>query len=446
MVPLSRRTFLGMMATPLVGQAGGNAPATRDGVVWTQQDAAPGSQALSDIIHNPWENDYLSVGYTDSDGSKQTLLRGTDRRGRTVTTHLGDGLGSHGDSLAHRDSGILLAGVDDQTPLVVHLSTMDTITWRRTYDGTVFGPVLMASHTDSTAVGWKRGNEQAGSIVVGVDSHGEERWRQTLEDGYIRSLVADGDGFLAVGLWGYTEASGWAVHLAPDGTVRERRAYDSPGDGPMAAVVTGGGYVLAGRNSTIIWLEFRNREWSKEWSRSFDVGHENDLVVTDLLQRPDGFAVLARDSTSTYLIRTDNNGEERWTATYGPSDQTSTESANRSNAFIPLPDDEYVLAGATSDEEQTDWNAWSARVGQPSAVTSVETPPPTETRTRHTTTPSGTQTVQRQTSPTSKTRRELQSPETTESTQTTAPGFGFGAIVAALAVGGSAWLRQRESE
>lgn len=281
--------------------------------------------------------------------------------------------------------------------------------------------------------------------MVSMDSQGRERWQQTLENGHIHSLVADGDGFLAVGLQTRSTAvSGWAVHLAPDGTVRERRAYDSWGDGPMAAVVTSDGYVLAGRNSTNIWLESRNRRWSKRWSRSFDGGHNVDISVIDLLQQPNGFAVLARDSTSTFLTRTDSTGQERWTATYAPSNQTPDATANLANGCVSLWNDEFILAGKTSDGQENGPDAWSARVGQPGTTTPVRTPPKTEiSRTRP---QSETPSDPRLTSPITASRQRSQTTVSTETTRTTVPGFGIGVSLAALIVGGYASLRQRRRE
>lgn len=142
------------MATPLLGHAVEKATATTTrGVVWTQQYPAPEPQALFDVIHNPWDNKYLFAGYTDDEGSKRTLLMGTDHQGRAVTRHVGSNLGSQGYNLTRRGSEVLLGGVDDQTPLLVKLSAIDEIAWRRTYGGTVFGTVLIASRNDSTALG-----------------------------------------------------------------------------------------------------------------------------------------------------------------------------------------------------------------------------------------------------------------------------------------------------
>lgn len=451
MVPTTRRGFLRTTAgIALLTGAPGVASATTEprrdpGIVWTRRDANPGTQQLFDVVRGP-DHPFAFCGYGTSYGDDRTVVRLTDRWGRLRSQRRGSDdneWGDRGHELLVHEDGLLLAGVDDDAPLLLGINDpLAPPDWARTYDGTPEEAVHAATTGDGYAVGWTEAGESADAVMVGTDRTGTQQWSDRPgENRRLTGLVSagtDSASLVAVGRHTDGTRGGWATAWSSDGSRERDLALDAPGDGPAVAVADCAAVVLAGATGDGWWLQRRASDWSVDWTRTY-AAEGSDRGVDDLVARSDGFGLLAHDEEGTVLLRADERGEEHWRGRYAPYTD-GNRPADRGHAMVPVDGDEFVLAGVTAPgEDGRDW--WAARVGEPGATTPADTPEPT---------PTPTPTDATFTSPPGSTddtgTRNSESPGDgggEAPTSSTATGFGVGAAVAGLA----GWLGiQRRDE
>jgi len=124
---------------------------------------------------------------------------------------------------------------------------------------------------------------------------------------------------------------------------------------------TDGGYILAGWTTSYgagnydAWLIKTNAEGNEQWSRTF--GDSDYDVAESVQQTTDGGYILAgwtnsygAGSHDAWLIKTDATGIEQWSQTFGSSNEEMVKSVQQTT------DGGYILAGWINSYE--DYNAW----------------------------------------------------------------------------------------
>lgn len=455
---MDRRAFLragAAVAVPalvpgVTAASTGSGTGRAGGVVWSQRDPNPGTQRLFDVVRGPGDG-FTVCGYGTSGGGARPLVRVTDRWGRSESQRRGPEWGDRCHELLPLDRGHLLAGVDDDAPMLGRFEDLSGPVWTRTYDGTPEGTIRAATTGDAHAVGWTEPADPpdtAGVAVVGTDTGGNERWSDRAGDGRrlveLLSTGTDPPSLVAVGTR-IDGPRGSATVWEPDGAqVRDAR-LETPGDGPAAAVAAGGAVTLAGTGEDGWWLQRRRPDWGVDWTRTYDAGG-TDRGVDDLVVQGDGYGLLAHDAEGAVVLRTDAGGGERWRGRYAPSSGGDGEGAtDRGRSMLPVGDDGFVLAGSAAGEEGRDW--WVARVGEPGATTPADVPDPTPTPPPTTAPPTGpppTGSGSPSPTPDAGTRAPELPDDGSGGDATASDGPGFG-VLAALA-GLSGWLAARRRD
>lgn len=159
---------------------------------------------------------------------------------------------------------------------------------------------------------------------------------------------------------GQTEGGGWLVVVDPDdGNVLSTRIY--PELHPDALVATeDGGYLLAGRESTGVpspaVLVKTNADGEIEWRESYGaIG----LGVGELIPATDGGYALVgsggEEGLDFALVKVDSEGREEWSRRY---DNGGVEVGR---SLAEAADGGFVLAGFTTPEGFDEQNAWLVR-------------------------------------------------------------------------------------
>lgn len=444
-VSLTRRRFLTLSAVGAglsVLPASVSAASRRDsGLVWTHREDSLGTRYWTDIVPGS-EAPFVLCGYDITD-SEHTVVRTTDRWGRVRSQRRGPEWGDGSSALVAHDDGYLLAGIDENAPLLMGFpdpsaSEFLVPDWRMTYDGTPDGPVYATTADTGHAIGWTDTAETAGAVVVGTDATGTARWTDRLRDSRrMVELIAapqSAGSVIAVGTHDGDATDGWATVWRSDGTRHRDRSLETP-DEPSAAVADGPAVVVAGTNENGdgVWLQRRTADWTVEWTHSYAAGGSN-LDLDDLVVHAGGYGLLAHDADGTLLVSSDESGTERWRGRYTPySKQTGGGAPVRGRAMIPVEGDEFVVAGSTAAGAEGR-DAWVARVGDPEVATPAAVPTLTPSPTPHgplTPTPSPTITTPDD--------RPTPSPATPSPTDTPGEdGAGLGLLSALAGVCG--WL------
>ncbi|MBN1837763.1 MAG: hypothetical protein JW820_18035, partial [Spirochaetales bacterium] len=198
--------------------------------------------------------------------------------------------------------------------------------------------------------------------LLDTDSEGEELWSKTFggggdDRGCCVRQVADG-GYIIVG---YTEreplGSGdfdaWLIKTDASGVEQWSYPFGGAGDdrGWCVETTTDGGYVIAGETDSLgaspcdVWLLKTDADGIEQWSRTYGPSiYDSGRCVR---QTPDqGFVIAGVTANSTtdtdaYLIRTDADGIEQWAESFGGDFDTP----DGATAVATESDGGYVLAG-----------------------------------------------------------------------------------------------------
>ncbi|MCD4843942.1 MAG: PKD domain-containing protein [Methanosarcinales archaeon] len=117
------------------------------------------------------------------------------------------------------------------------------------------------------------------------------------------------------------------------------------------AQTSDGGYILAGDTSSYgagILLVKTDPNGSKQWRQTFGGKKSSQAGANSVQETADGGYIIAgdirffsNDSHFLWLVKTDSNGNEQWTKTYGPSDYDCACSV------VQTSDGGYIIAGLT---------------------------------------------------------------------------------------------------
>ncbi len=351
---------------------------------------------------------YMLAGFTSSfgAGSDDFWLVKTNTNGDSLWSHT---YGGDDDDWCHSaqlttDGGFVLAGMTDSFGagnrdfwLVKTNANGDSL-WSRTYGGTgddecrsiqptADGGYVLAGYTTSFGAG------NRDFWLVKTNANGDSLWSRTYGGGIDERCLSvqqttDGGYVLA----GHSQSFGsgsrdfWLVKTNANGDSLWSRAYGGSGWDECYSVqqTSDGGYVLAGGSDSFgagrsdCWLVKANANGDSLWSRTF--GGSNWENYYSLQQSTDGGYILVGWTNSFgaglkdfWLIRTNANGDNVWSRTFGGSEYQECFSVQQTT------DGGYVLAGYTSSFGAGNQDFWLVKTGpDPLDATEHFTPQPSK--------------------------------------------------------------------
>ena len=199
----------------------------------------------------------------------------------------------------------------------------------------------------------------------------KEAWNQTyggtdFDSASSVQQTSDG-GYILLGntrSYGAGDHDFWLVKADSNGNEQWNQTYGGTEHDWASSVqqTSDGGYILVGITSgagdTDFWLVKADFNGNEQWNQTFDCTYPFDSV-SSVQQTSDGGYILAGDLKSSraylsdfWLIKTDSNGNEQWTQTYGGTGW------DRAHSVQQTSDGGYILAGHTSSYGAGDFDFW----------------------------------------------------------------------------------------
>ena len=240
--------------------------------------------------------------------------------------------------------------------------------WTKTFGGDDEDKGLSVQQTTDggyiiTGITYSFGNGDMDIWLIKVDSQGEKEWdktfggssedqgtcvQQTIDGGYIIAGSKEGrDGW----------ADAWLIKTDSQGEEEWNRIFDSSDGAYIASgkfvqqtidggyIITGGQY-YSGFRGWDIWIIKTDSQGGEEWNRTFGGGGEDE--GSSVQQTTDGGYIITGYTGSygnglydAFLLKTDTQGAEEWTQTFGGSDY------DYGNSVQQTTDGGYIITGQT---------------------------------------------------------------------------------------------------
>ena len=245
--------------------------------------------------------------------------------------------------------GIYFRGYKEKQPVIVHKD------WGHFVQQTIDGGYVVAG------VIWRMGGMQSRVYLVKADARGRKVWSKTFGQGDVNSgksvqQTAD-QGYIVAGTtWSSDGADSniYIIKTDADGNEIWSRTYGGSrrDEGHSVRQTTDGGYIIAGRTDSFgegkedVCLIKTDADGNEIWSRTYggsrrDEGHS-------VRQTKDGGYIIAgrtdsfgEGSDDVYLIKTDADGNSVWNKTFGGKGRDWAESVRQTS------DGGYIVAGTT---------------------------------------------------------------------------------------------------
>jgi hypothetical protein len=236
--------------------------------------------------------------------------------------------------------------------------------WSQTFGDTAADYGLSVQQTTDGGyiiAGGKNASDYQNSDVylIKTDGNGIEQWNQTFggigwEDGYSVQQTTDG-GYI---ITGYTDS--WSffnkvylIKTDENGLEQWNQTFGGIGseDGYSVQQTTDGGYIITGYTGSLpnggdVYLlktdENGVEQWNKsfggtdiEWGYSVQQTTDGGYIITGLTES------FGNGNSDVYLIKTDVNGIEQWSQTFGGTD------LDRGSYVQQTTDGGYVITGVT---------------------------------------------------------------------------------------------------
>ncbi|MBC8277254.1 MAG: hypothetical protein H8E46_03420, partial [FCB group bacterium] len=240
--------------------------------------------------------------------------------------------------------------------------------WSYSVQQTTDGGYIIAGQTSSYGVGAGTYNV----YLVKTDMNGNESWHQTYggsnnDVGYSVQQTTDG-GYI---IGGYTESYGagsFDVYLIKTDAMGDeswsRTFGGSSNDvGYSIQQTIDGGYIIGGYTNSYgaggndVYLIKTDTEGNESWHQTY--GGSTGDTGKSVQQTTDGGYIIAGNTDSygagsldVYLIKTDVNGNEDWTKTYGGSNWDVGGCAQQTS------DEGYIITGSTGSYGVGDYNVY----------------------------------------------------------------------------------------
>ena len=175
-------------------------------------------------------------------------------------------------------------------------------------------------------------------VLIKTDENGNEQWSKTFggesgDVGYSVQQTTDGGYIITGSTFSWDNEIGVQIYLIKtdeNGTEQWSKTFGGVSDdvGFSVQQTSDGGFIITGRTSSFgnglddVWLIKTDENGNEQWSKTFggnssDVGHS-------VQQTTDGGYIITGETFSfgnggsdVYLIKTDGNGNEQWSQTFG---------------------------------------------------------------------------------------------------------------------------------
>ncbi len=281
---------------------------------------------------------YIVVGKTDSFGTGTYMIKldsdGNEEWSTTLTDMPG---GMKPDVQQTTDGGYIVSGDNDDGPCILvktdaNGNTLWTSTLSSIYEAGDFNTSVVQTPDGGYAITGFDFGMSVDMFIMKTDNTGTEEWLQVYEFGYSFGMdlsLTDDGGFFLVGLDVPTLANIVALKADENGNELWRRIFDDPGDGYgySGMQTSDGGYIVCGSNTVEgeganVWLCKLDADGATVWEKYFG-GDEFDEGFCVQQTTDDGYIItgytesIGAGMQDVYLIRTDANGNEIWSQTYG---------------------------------------------------------------------------------------------------------------------------------
>jgi len=337
-------------------------------LLWDRRYGGDNWDSAHDVVQTP-DGGYALAGMTQSYGAglQDFWLVKTDASGDTLWTRSYGGPSNENAAAltATQDGGLLLVGrtmsfgLNGYDLWAIKTDAVGDTQWTRAYDymGDEYGHGVVQTDDGGFAfAGYGSGD----FLLVRTDGSGNELWHRFyggLYDDHAQSVARTADGgFLLVGetnSFGAGNTDARMLKVNADGDSLWSRTFGGAGyDYGYWGMESNAGYVLAGSTDSFgagpvdAWMAKADLQGDSLWAYAFGTAEieyayaatqtENAFLLTGLYNE-------TYDPGQVLLIKTDLNGNELWTETYGDSllDDLGF-------SIIQNSDGDYIIAGRSS--------------------------------------------------------------------------------------------------
>tara|TARA_B100001287_G_scaffold207481_1_gene176509 strand:- start:22 stop:1158 length:1137 start_codon:yes stop_codon:yes gene_type:complete len=200
--------------------------------------------------------------------------------------------------------------------------------------------------------------------VFKTDTNGDELWSQTFGEGYWdfgKSIQqASGGGYVIAGYVNGGIGGGDAYLLKVDENGEEQwsQIFDF-GIAESIQQTSDGGYIITGYDSSDIYLLKTDENGEQQWSQTFEESFndramfvqqttDNGYVITGYTSVINSLGNAARD---IYLLKTDENGEQQWSQTFGGpgNDKAHCVQQTADGGYVIIGEDEEDVYNPSND-------------------------------------------------------------------------------------------------
>ena len=245
--------------------------------------------------------------------------------------------------------------------------------WNKTFGGkdydmahsvqqTSDGGYIIAGHTFSYGT-FRLAYGRSDSWLIKTDSNGNEQWNKTFggpNDEVAQSVQQTSDGgYIFAGMtesYGTSFPDFWLVKTDSNGNEQwNKTSGGAEGKASSVQQTVDGGYIIAGEarsEDTIwsfdFWLEKTDSNGNEQWSMTFGGGDIEEAISVQ--QTVDGGYIIAgvlwdginSDRSDSWLVKTDSNGKEQWNRTFGGFGRDIATSIQQTS------DGGYIITGFTN--------------------------------------------------------------------------------------------------
>jgi hypothetical protein len=208
--------------------------------------------------------------------------------------------------------------------------------------------------------------------LIKTDANGNQQWSKTFggtdfESAWFVQQTSDGGYMIAGGTYSYGAGNDdvWLIKTDANGNQQWSNTFGSTNYdwAYFGQQTSDGGYILAGCTNSYgagnddAWLIKTDTNGNQQWSKTFG-GTDYDCA-NSVQQTSDGGYMIAGGTNSygagnddVWLIKTDTNGNQQWSKTFGGTDYDWASSVQQTS------DGGYILAGCTNSYGAGNDDAW----------------------------------------------------------------------------------------
>jgi len=255
--------------------------------------------------------------------------------------------------------------------LVGSASSVPVEEWNKTFGGPYDDKAWAVQQTiDGGYIFSGYRGDPTGTILIKTDTNGNETWNKTFggtASEYVDSLhQTTDDGYILAGsVIGPWDSSAWLLKIDSNGNVQWSKQYLESNYRNKANSVQqtfDGGYILlgytkpSGEDSDFLLIK-TDSNGNRQWSKTFG-GTDSDYATSGQQTSDNGYIIAGytfsygAGSADIWLIKTDTNGNEQWSKTFGGNKFENVQSVKQTS------DGGYIIVGETFSYGGGGMNAW----------------------------------------------------------------------------------------